>query len=96
MSEALAEVLIRLAATFLGTALALVFQPPRSLAGAARRTFISVPCGLIFYPQVADWLDWPRNWDNDFAAIVLTAAVSWWVFGAVTRVLEIWKPPKSG
>ncbi|UYQ70951.1 hypothetical protein OF122_12875 [Pelagibacterium flavum] len=93
--EAVATIAVKFGGAVLGAALALTFQPPKTISGALRRLGLSIPSGMIFHPQLAEWLQWPRNWDNDFAAIVLTSAISWWIFGAIVRVLEVWKGPKG-
>ena len=93
--EAATAMAVKFAGAVLGAALALTFQPPKTLEGAIRRLGLSIPAGMIFHPFLSDWLQWPRGTDEDFAAIVLTSAVSWWVFGAIVRVLEVWKGPKA-
>lgn len=83
---------IKLSGAVLGAALALMFQPPNTIMGALRRLAISIPCGLVFYPQFMSWLGWAETPSNEYAAIVACSVVAWWVFGAVVRILEVWKP----
>lgn len=92
LSEGMIALAVKFGGALLGASLALVFQPPKTLRGALQRLAISIPVGLIFHPQLADWLQWPRSFDNEFAATVLASAMAWWIFGAIVRVLEIWKP----
>lgn len=74
---------IKLAGAVAGTVLALVFVPPKTLAGFFRRTTASLICGPIFAPVVHAYLIWPDAWEHWLAATALTSFLSWTGMGLV-------------
>lgn len=83
---------IKLASSFLGAVMALVFQPPKNNADFWTRLGFSILAGILFSDPVRDWLKWPVTTENNMAAAGLTALLSWWLMGAVVRVVGAWKP----
>jgi hypothetical protein len=82
----------------LGAALGLVFMPPVSIRDAFRRLAFSIIAGWLFSDLMGDFLvgflKLSSAAENPAVATALTAALSWWIFGAVVRVLGIWTPKK--
>lgn len=83
---------IKLAGSFLGAILAFIVQPPKTQADFVTRGAFSVITGLAFNTPVREYLKWPETVEYTFASIVLTAMLSWFVMGAVLRILGSWKP----
>lgn len=77
------SVIVKVAGAVSGTVLALVFLPPRTLAGFFRRTVASLICGPIFSPVVHAYLLWPNAWEHWLASTALTSFLSWWCMGLV-------------
>lgn len=75
--------IIKFAGAFSGTVLALVFIPPRTIAGLIRRSVASLICGPIFSPVAHSYLVWPNSWEHWLAAAALTSFISWWCMGVV-------------
>ncbi len=84
------SVLIKAAGALSGTILALVFIPPRTLAGFFRRSTASLICGPIFSPVVHSYLVWPNAWEHWLAAAALTSFVSWWLLGVIISLAKKW------
>jgi hypothetical protein len=87
--------LIKLAGAIAGTVLALVFIPPRTLAGFFRRTTASLICGPIFAPVLHGYLVWPNAWEHWLAAAALTSFLSWWLLGVIVSAAKKWLGEKA-
>lgn len=81
-------VLIKLGGAIAGSVLALVFLPPKTLAGFFRRSTASLICGPIFAPVVHSYLLWPGEWEHWLASAALTSFISWWLLGAVVALAK--------
>ena len=77
-----------------GTVLALVFQPPKTVADFVTRSIFSLISGLVFSSPVRDYFHWVPSLETELAAGALVAMLSWWIMGAVVRIVGAWKPPK--
>ena len=92
MSAELAmAIAIKLAASACGAVLALIFQPPKTKPEFYTRASFSIIFGVVFASQAREYLKWPINFETDFASGAMTALLSWWVMGAVVRVIGAWK-----
>lgn len=83
--------IIKLIGACVGSALALVFTPPRTWSGFARRTVAGIGCGIVFAPYARDWGGFARDWEGLLAASTLMAFVSWSAMSALTRVVKAWR-----
>lgn len=76
-----------------GSFLALVFQPPVTMREAFLRAVFSVFSGFLFGDPVrVQYLRWPETWQMWVASCAGVALISWWVFGAVLRLIRSWTP----
>lgn len=75
-----------------GGVLALVFQPPKNRAELTTRSVFSILSGMLFSDAVKDYLHWPDTWQMFLASAALTAMLSWFVMGAITRIIGKWNP----
>lgn len=82
--------LLKLAGALGGAILALVFQPPKRLSEFVTRSVFSILSGLLFADAVHEYLKWGATWQMDLAAAALTSMLSWFVMGAVVRVVGKW------
>lgn len=89
------SVMIKFAGAFSGTILALVFIPPRTIAGLIRRSVASLICGPIFSPVAHSYLAWPNAWEHWLAAAALTSFTSWWLLGVIVTVARKWLTDKT-
>lgn len=78
-----------------GAVMALVFQPPKTLAEFVTRAVFSILCGLLFGDIVRDHFAWLETWQMVMAAAALTSLLSWFIMGAATRIISKWTPPKE-
>lgn len=86
-------VLIRAVGAVIGAGLALVFLPPKNRAEFVTRGAFSIIVGIIgAYPVRVYYLHWEETWELRMAAAVLVAMLSWFVMGAVVRIIGMWKP----
>lgn len=81
--------------TVAGTIIALVFHPPKTLAGFVRRTSVSLISGPVFAPLVHHQLGMENTDENWLAAAALAAFVSWWAAGILTAVFKKWLMDKA-
>lgn len=84
MTEAIARVIGVLAGSFLS----LVFSPPRSRAGALRRTGAAVVGGFVFGPIVMTYLGWDPTNENIIASSCVSAFTAWAGMGSVKKIAE--------
>jgi hypothetical protein len=90
-----AEVGLAIVLKFLGSAtgaaLALVFVPPRTMAGFIRRLFAAMICGTVFATYVRGWVGFDNDGEGIISAACLTAFISWWAMGTAVRILRAWE-----
>ncbi len=77
-----------------GAFLALVFQPPKTLPEFITRGMFSIVSGIAFSSPVREYLKWMPTFETELASGALTALLSWWIMGAIVRIVGTWKPPK--
>lgn len=73
--------------------LALVFLPPRSLQGFARRSIAGVGFGTVLAGYVRGWAGFEQTNEGLFEAAYVTGFISWWAMGALKRAVDAWKGP---
>ena len=78
----------KIAGTFSGTILALVFIPPRTRAGFVRRGLAAFVFGGAFGHLPAHYLNWSLDSDYLLSSYTGTAFASWWLMGAIKRAAE--------
>ena len=88
------SLLIKGAGTLAGTILALIFIPPRSMAGLFRRAIFSLISGPVFGPIALDYLKWTDTMEHQIAAMASAAFISWWLAGAIVAAGRKWAPEK--
>jgi hypothetical protein len=88
IGESIAAKIIGVAA---GSALALVFDPPRTRSGFFRRLVASVLAGGVFGHVVLAFAEWTDTWENIVAAWCLAAFCSWSGMTVLTRVVQAYK-----
>jgi hypothetical protein len=71
-----------------GTCLALVFLPPRSIAGFIRRGVAALVFGGVFGPIINDYLQWPITDERVIASGAIAAFASWWLMGGIKKIAE--------
>lgn len=74
-----------------GAFLALVFDPPRSRMGFARRTAAAIVAGYIFGHVVLTFMEWPETYENVVAAFCTSAFLSWAAMGRVKKLVESYR-----
>lgn len=94
--DEIVTVAIKAAGAASGSALALVFQPPKNKRDFVVRVVFSFGVGLLLGQTIHDeYLHWAQTWETMVAAATITSMASWWVMGAAVRIIGAWKPPKS-
>lgn len=93
--EILSAMILKLAGSFAGAVVALVFVPPRTTSGFFRRSIVALIGGAVFAPYVQYKGGFSPDNEGLFAAACLAAFVSWWCAGALKRAAEAWLPPRS-
>lgn len=93
--EIVAALILKFIGAAAGSTLALVFVPPRTRLGFARRATASLIGGVMFAPYVREWGKFADNWEGMIAAACAAAFMSWWAMGAVIRVLKAWQGPAA-
>lgn len=78
----------KIAGTFSGAILALVFIPPRTRAGFFRRSLGALVFGGAFGHLPAHYLQWARETEYFLSSYAATAFASWWLMGAIKRAAE--------
>lgn len=94
-SALVATILIKGGAALAGAILALVFQAPKTRAEFVTRAVFSILSGLLFGDVVREYFKWAETWQMVVAAGALTSMLSWFIMGAVTRIISKWTPPKG-
>lgn len=87
MTPELVDVGIKIAGAFVGAIIALVFVPPRSRWGFARRLTAAMLFGPTFGPFAQEKLGFG---DGAFAASCLASIVSWSILGGLKRAADMW------
>jgi hypothetical protein len=85
----------KLAGAFAGSVLALIFIPPKTLAGFFRRAVASLITGPIFSPITHAQFGWADTFEHHLAAAALTAFLSWWLLGLVVQLAKKWLTDKT-
>lgn len=75
----------------IGSALALVFTPPRTWSGFIRRVVAGLGCGIVFAPYARDWAAFSKDWEGLLGSATLMAFVSWSAMSALTRLVRAWR-----
>lgn len=75
---------------FAGSILALVFIPPKTLAGFFRRSVASLITGPIFCPVMHAQMGWADTWEYWTAAAAATSFLSWWLLGVIVAGAKKW------
>lgn len=90
--DTLAGMALKFIGSASGSVLALVFLPPKSLAEFVSRTVFSLISGVVFADPAREYIGWADTWQMQIAAATAVALLSWFVMGAVVRVISMWKP----
>lgn len=78
-----------------GAILALVFLPPKTLAGFFRRSIASLITGPVFAPITHAQFGWADTWEMWLAAAALTAFISWYALGVIVGAAKKWITDKA-
>ena len=89
------SLLVKGLGTLAGTVLALIFTPPKTLAGFVRRASVSLISGPVFAPLVHHQLGMENTDEYWLAAAALAAFISWWAAGIATAVFRKWLTDKA-
>lgn len=93
--EVMTDMILRLMGATAGSALALVYNPPRTKEGFTRRVTASMICGVVFPGYVQSMVGFAKDADGMIAAACLTSFVAWWAMDAIIRVVRLWNGPKD-
>lgn len=93
LEDALQAISAKFAGSFLGAAMALIFLPPKTRTEFVRRFVLALLLGLIFAEAARNYLGWPDTIEMQVASGAGVAMLSWFVFGAVVRIIGKWNPP---
>lgn len=83
---------IKMGGSVIGAALALIYLQPKTVAEFTTRSAFSVIAGYLFSDPLRDWMKWPAIINYELASATLAAMLSWFVMGAVVRIIEAWRP----
>lgn len=89
--EDVASAIAKAVGAVLGSILALAFLPPNNMRDFVTRSVFSLISGFVFSDPVRVWLKWDADISMNMAAASLTALASWWVWGAVVRLIGAYK-----
>lgn len=78
----------RLIGSFVGATLSFLYARPVGPRDFAARLLVSSVVGFIFGFMVRDYLGWPETQRYVFAAAVAASFLSWFVIGALVRILK--------
>lgn len=78
-----------------GSILGLVFHLPKNRTEFNRRFSLSLICGVVFCEVLRVYLGWAATIEMYLAAATATAMFSWFVVGAMIRIIDRWTPPKG-
>lgn len=93
--EITTALIIKVFGAVLGAALALVFVPPKTRAGFVRRLTAALICGTVFASYTRVWVGFDNSEEGLLSAACLTAFASWWLMGAIKRVVDVWQGPSD-
>jgi hypothetical protein len=82
----------KVAGSFFGSLLALIYQPPKNWPEFWTRATFSLLSGALFAGPMREFLKWSETIEMYVAAAALVAALSWWAMAALVRIISIWKP----
>jgi hypothetical protein len=85
----------KLVGGFAGAVLALIFIPPKTLAGFFRRSIASLITGPVFAPVTHAQFGWADTWEMWLAASALTSFLSWWLLGVIVGAAKKWITDKT-
>lgn len=85
------EWILRLIGAGFGTAMALIFEPPRTKNGFWRRTVAGLGVGILFAGSVRDRVGFAETWEGTVQAAFLAAFASWFAMGAIVRAVKGWR-----
>lgn len=71
-----------------GGALALLFQPPKTMNEGKRRAAVSILAGMLLGELLRQYFTLPANFEMWMASAAIVSAASWWGMGAGIRILE--------
>lgn len=86
--EVLAALILKLLGAAAGSALALVFVPPRSMRGFFRRVTASLVGGIIFGGFARSMAGFSDDWEGLVAGACLAAFCAWWTMALIVRMLR--------
>ncbi len=86
-TEAVAALAGKLLWPLAGSILALLVIPPKTRTEAARRGLVAFIGGHIGGPPLHEWLEISSGAENSGFALALAAFISWWVLGALPKVV---------
>lgn len=95
MDEIITALMLKALGAASGAVLALVFQPPKVLSQLVTRGVFSLLSGMLFSDAARDQLKWADTWQMNLSAATLASMLSWFVMGAVVRVIGKWMPTKG-
>lgn len=85
-------ILLRVISSLAGAVLGLIFLAPKTVAEFWTRLVFSTLAGLLFGGGLREWLKWPDHLEMVVGSSALVALLSWFVMGAVVRIIKVWKP----
>lgn len=85
--DLLVATILKVCGSLAGAVLSLIFLPPKTLAEFVTRCGFSVIAGILFSEPVREYLRWAPTLQMELASSALTAMLSWFVMGAVTRLI---------
>ena len=78
-------IVYKLIGSSVGSILAVIFMVPKTRTEAIRRLIFSVACGMLFSPIIRLWVDMDYSWETVTSLSGVTALVSWWLMGILTK-----------
>ena len=93
MTPEIVEIGIKISGALVGAAISLLFVPPRSRWGFARRFTAAMLFGPTFGPYVQEKFGFG---EGAFAASCLASIVSWSLLGVLKRAADAWRGPTAG
>lgn len=88
--EILTGLILKLLGSVAGTALALIFAPPRNWRDFRRRGAFSLISGVVFTPFVKHFIELSADAETTVAVACMTAFASWWCAGALLKLVRAW------
>lgn len=85
--ETVTTIAAKLLWPFLGAILALIVIPPKTRTEAIRRGTVSIISGAIGGPTLHEWMGISDTYQNIGFSLAMAAFVSWWMLGALPRLV---------